>query len=69
MKNEDGEKANPNIRGLYSVINQQFAQYNAQKLPFVNREQDLGEGQLRKVKLSYHPDHFAKKFRVHLKDL
>lgn len=62
------EKANPEIRGLYSVINQQFVEHNAQQLPFVNREQDLGEAQLRQAKMSYHPDHFAEKFRIRLKD-
>jgi len=63
------EKANPDIRGLYPVINQQFAEHNAQQLPFVNREQDLGKAQLRQAKMSYRPDHFVEKFRIRLKDL
>lgn len=62
------EKANPDIRGLYAVINQQFAEHNAQEVPLINREQDVGEPQLRKAKMSYYPDHFIEKFRVCLKD-
>ncbi len=61
------EKADPDIRGLYSVINQQFCEHRWQDVPFINREQDLGEPQLRQAKLSYKPDHFVQKFRVRLK--
>ena len=58
------EKANPHIRGLYALINQQFCEHTFSRVPFINREQDLGEEGLRKAKLSYHPHHLAEKFLI-----
>ena len=58
------EKVDPDIPGLYPVINQQFCENNRQNLRYINREQDLGVPGLREAKLSYHPDHFAKKYRI-----
>jgi len=60
------EKANMDIRGLYAMINQQFCEKQWQNVPWVNREQDLGEPGLREAKLSYNPDHFVEKFRIRL---
>jgi hypothetical protein len=60
------EKANPELRGLYAVINQQFCQQAWAGVPLVNREQDLGEPGLRTAKLSYHPHHLVEKFRIRL---
>lgn len=62
------EKANPEIRGFYAVINQQFCEKNWSQVSYINREQDLGEPGLRKAKLSYYPHHLEEKFRVSLKD-
>lgn len=62
------EKANPDIRGLYAVINQQFCEHRWQNVPLVNREQDLGRPELRQAKLSYYPDRLVQKFRIRLKD-
>jgi hypothetical protein len=58
------EKANPEIPGLYAFINQAFCQEHWTGVPFINREQDLGETGLRKAKLSYHPLRLVEKFRV-----
>lgn len=58
------EKANPNIRGLYPYINQQFIVNEFQGVDFVNREEDLGIEGLRKAKLSYHPCKFVEKYTV-----
>lgn len=58
------EKANPNIHGLYQVINQVFAQSELLDFEYINREQDLGISGLRKAKMSYHPDHFIRKFEI-----
>ncbi len=58
------EKANPAIDGLYQVINQWFCQNALRGLTWVNREQDLGIAGLRQAKMSYHPDHFVKKYNV-----
>ena len=60
------EKADGSIRGLYPYINQQFLLNEWQGIEFVNREQDCGSEGLRKAKLSYHPDHFEKKYTVSL---
>ena len=55
------EKANPEIRGLYQVINQKFCENALQGFEFVNREQDVGEPGLRRAKEGYHPHHFVEK--------
>ncbi len=60
------EKANMDIRGLYAMINEQFCEKQWHDVPYVNREQDLGEPGLREAKLSYNPDHFVEKFRIRL---
>jgi hypothetical protein len=60
------EKADPDIRELYAVINQQFAERSLQEVAFINREQDLGQTGLRNAKMSYHPDHLVEKFSVTL---
>ena len=60
------EKADPELRGLYAVINQQFCQQAWAQVDFVNREQDLGEPGLRTAKMSYHPHHLVEKFRIRL---
>ncbi len=60
------EKANPEFRGLYPAINQQFCQQAWAGVDFINREQDLGEPGLRTAKLSYHPHHLVEKFRIRL---
>ena len=56
------EKANPQITGLYQLINQWFCQNALRTFTFVNREQDLGVPGLRKAKLSYHPHHMVEKY-------
>jgi hypothetical protein len=58
------EKANPNITGLYQVINQRFCAEALQGFTYVNREQDLGIPGLRRAKMSYHPTHFVEKYLV-----
>lgn len=58
------EKANPSIRGLYQVINQQFCEHALREFEFVNREQDVGEPGLRRAKEGYRPHHFVEKFML-----
>ena len=50
------EKADRNIDGLFSVINQQFCAHMPERFVYVNREEDMGLEGLRKAKLSYHPE-------------
>jgi hypothetical protein len=58
------EKANPEIDGLYQLINQWFCQNELTYYNYVNREQDLGIEGLRRAKESYHPDHLVDKYIV-----
>ena len=58
------EKAHPEIRGLYPLINQWFCKYALKEFTWVNREQDLGSPGLRKAKKSYYPEKMVKKFKV-----
>lgn len=60
------EKANANIHGLYTMINQLFINNEWLHLEYVNREQDLGIEGLRKAKLSYRPHHFVEKYTIEL---
>jgi hypothetical protein len=61
------EKANPEIPGCYQAINQQFAEKSSEGFQFINREQDLGEPNLRRAKEGYHPVKMNKKWIIHLK--
>lgn len=58
------EKANPEIRGLYQFINQQFLIEEFPDAVLINREDDLGLEGLRKAKLSYNPIDYARKYQV-----
>ena len=58
------EKANPDMRGLYQLINQQFLIQEFPEAEIVNREDDLGIEGLRRAKMSYCPIDFAKKYLV-----
>jgi uncharacterized protein len=58
------EKVDPEIPDLFAVINQQFCEKAWSSIPWINREQDLGEPGLRKAKLSYHPAKLVPKYRV-----
>ena len=55
------EKANPEIEGLYQVVNQWLCQKELRNYRFVNREQDLGVPGLRRAKESYYPHHVVEK--------
>jgi hypothetical protein len=59
------EKAIPDVKGLYQLINMEFARSLPESIVFMNREQDLGDPGLRQAKLTYRPCGFVKKFRVH----
>ena len=59
------EKAMPQFKGLYQVINQWYCKNNLNDFEFVNREQDVGVEGLRKAKQSYLPHHMIKKFIVY----
>ncbi len=58
------EKANPEIPGLYTAINQMFCSNAWSEIEFINREQDLGVEGLRKAKESYLPHHMINKYTI-----
>jgi len=58
------EKADPFLDGIYQFIDREFNRLLFIDCTYVNREQDLGEMNLRKTKLSYHPVELVKKFLV-----
>ncbi len=58
------EKADPFLEGLYQIVNREFSRLLFTDCRWVNREQDLGEANLRESKLSYHPVELVRKFRV-----
>ena len=59
---DNWEKANPDIRGLYQAINNEFIRHEFSEVEFINREEDMGLPGLRQAKESYNPDHFAEKY-------
>ena len=62
------EKANPDIRGLYQYITQQFLIHEFPDAELVNREDDLGLEGLRTAKLSYRPHHMVEKHWAYLQE-
>ena len=58
------EKGNPEIPGIYQMINQQFLLNAFGDAELVNREDDMGLEGLRQAKESYNPVGFARKYRV-----
>lgn len=61
------EKAYADVRGAYTMINQQFLEHEAASYTYVNREDDTGDEGLRKAKLSYRPIFMVEKGIVTLK--
>lgn len=57
------EKAFLEYHGAYQMINQQMLKHLS-PVAFVNREEDLGQENLHKVKESYHPVKLLKKFQI-----
>ena len=58
------EKAYPDLRGAYPMINQQFVLHECEGYAYVNREEDTGDPGLRKAKLSYYPDILLPKYEL-----
>ncbi|MBR6012460.1 MAG: DUF2156 domain-containing protein [Selenomonadaceae bacterium] len=58
------EKANPEIRGAYTAINQNFVAAEWSDVTFINRESDMGLEGLRQAKESYRPVKLIEKFNA-----
>ena len=58
------EKANPNIRGLYTFICSEFLKVAFPNAAKENREDDMGLEGLRKSKLSYNPIYMVEKYTI-----
>jgi len=58
------QKADPFLEGLYQLVDREFNRRLFTDCTYVNREQDLGEPNLRQSKLSYHPAELVKKYRI-----
>lgn len=56
------EKADSEIKGRYNYINQQFLIHEFPEARYVNREDDLGQDNLRQAKLSYKPIRLEEKY-------
>lgn len=56
------EKGNPEIRGVFTAINQEYCRNTWAHIHYVNREEDMGIPGLRKAKQSYHPVTMIKKY-------
>lgn len=61
------EKADPDVRGAYTAINQGFIEHVWQDMTYINREEDMGLEGLRKAKLSYKPVKLVEKFNARMK--
>lgn len=60
------EKAIHEINGAYAIINREFAKNCLQKFELINREDDMGQENLRKAKLSYFPSEIREKYLAKL---
>ncbi|MBQ7816636.1 MAG: DUF2156 domain-containing protein, partial [Oscillospiraceae bacterium] len=60
------EKAFHDIIGAYAVINRDFARNCLQGFEFINREDDMGQENLRKAKLANFPSEIRTKYLAKL---
>ena len=61
------EKANADIRGLYTIMNQEFVANVLTDVKYINREEDMGLPGLRTAKESYKPVFMTKKYILTIK--
>lgn len=54
--------------GTYPMINREYVSRIPSDIKYINREEDMGEQNLKKAKQSYHPVFMEEKFRIIFKD-
>ena len=64
MCQENIEKADDEFRGLYQAIMREFLSHEFPDYQYVNREDDMGEENLRHAKEAYHPAFMIEKYRI-----
>ncbi|MBQ7890476.1 MAG: DUF2156 domain-containing protein, partial [Erysipelotrichaceae bacterium] len=64
MCQENIEKADESIRGLYQAICREFLIHEFPDFQYVNREDDMGMENLRQAKKAYHPSFMIEKYRL-----
>lgn len=60
------EKADRTFLGAYQMLTNQFVKAFGAGIPFVNREDDMGDEGLRRAKEAYHPVALLKKYLVEI---
>ncbi len=65
--NVHAEKALKTYDGSYPMINKEFVSRSCKGYLYINREEDMGEENLRKAKQSYHPVFMEEKFTITFK--
>lgn len=60
------EKALPDVRGAYPLINREFVRTYCKDYKYINREDDSGESGLRKAKMSYAPYRIVHKYEAEM---
>lgn len=64
MCQENIEKADESIRGLYQAMMREFLIHEFPDFQYVNREDDMGNENLRQAKKAYHPVFMIEKYRL-----
>ncbi|SJZ42510.1 hypothetical protein SAMN02745191_0564 [Anaerorhabdus furcosa] len=64
MCQENIEKADPTIRGLYQALIKEFLSHEFSEFEYVNREDDMGYDNLRQAKMAYYPEFMIEKYRL-----
>ena len=60
------EKVDLRIPELFSLVNREFVSHAFSDLPWINREEDMGNEGLKRAKQSYHPARMIEKYRATL---
>lgn len=58
------EKADTSYDGVYAVICSEFSKMHFQKVRYINRQEDMGIGGLRKSKMSYNPIFMTREYTI-----